>query len=92
MGALVRVHHANLAMINEAWFHDDMPAGWRRIGRLQTRSRLLTAGDNVVSLFATSQDGEADARAALESLAAAVGPAARITVSKGSTGQVPGGA
>jgi len=75
----------------ETWFHDDIPAGWRRIGTMQTPGRLLTAGDNVVSFFATSQDGDPDARAALESLAAAVGPAARITVLKGSTGQVPGG-
>jgi hypothetical protein len=58
---------------------------------MQTPGRLLTAGDNVVSFFATSQDGDPDARAALESLAAAVGPAARITVLKGSTGQAPGG-
>ena len=75
----------------ENWFHDDIPAGWRRIGTLQTRGRLLTAGDNVVSFFATSQDGNPDAHAALESLAAAVGPSARITVLKGLTGQVPGG-
>ena len=58
---------------------------------MQTPGRLLIAGDNVVSFFATSQDGDPDARAALESLAAAVGPSERITVLKGLTGQVPGG-
>ena len=52
IGPLVAAHDANLAIIFDDWFKDEIPAAWRRLGMLHLSRLRISASRPVVSFYA----------------------------------------
>jgi hypothetical protein len=80
MDRLVSARQIGLVMIYPNWFDGDIPAHWRRLAVLRGAQGQGTAGGEDTAFFATSPEAVPDALAALHAFAAAIGPAATLTI------------
>jgi hypothetical protein len=82
MDRLAQAHHVGVAMIYANWFEQDIPASWQPLAMLEPADSGSGAsvGEDKITFFATSAAAVPDAQAALQRFAAAIGPAARLTL------------